>query len=74
MISFFHVVVNIFIKREVSRDTLPESLNDEDTFEFIQLANMQKFQLVHFEHDKFYGLWSVKKQNGWKSMMSFLPV
>ncbi|ENW08479.1 hypothetical protein [Acinetobacter beijerinckii] len=47
----------------VSRETLPESLNDEDTFEFIQLANMQSYQLIHFDQDiKFYGLWSVKKQ------------
>lgn len=48
---------------DISDDVLPECLSDEDTFEFIQLAGMQKFQLVQFEHDvKFYGLWSVKKQ------------
>jgi hypothetical protein len=54
---------HIYQDGEVSRDTLPESLSDEDTFEFIQLANMQKFQLVQFEHEaKFYALWSVKQQ------------
>lgn len=48
---------------DISHDVLPESLSDEDTFEFIQLAGMQKFQLVQFEQEvKFYGLWSVKKQ------------
>ena len=48
---------------DISDDVLPESLSDEDTFEFIQLAGMQKFQLVEFENQvKFYGLWSVKKQ------------
>jgi hypothetical protein len=48
---------------DISDDVLPESLSDEDTFEFIQLADMQKFQLVQFEYEvKFYGLWSVKKQ------------
>ncbi|HIQ34374.1 MULTISPECIES: hypothetical protein [Acinetobacter] len=47
----------------VSEGILPDCLNDEDTFEFIQLAKMQKFQLVKFEHEvKFYGLWSVKNQ------------
>ena len=54
---------HIYQDGEVSRDTLPASLSDEDTFEFIQLANMQKFQLVQFEHEaKFYALWSVKQQ------------
>ncbi|RZG86122.1 hypothetical protein [Acinetobacter venetianus] len=54
---------HIYQEGEVSRDTLPESLSDEDTFEFIQLADMHKFQLVQFEHEaKFYALWSVKKQ------------
>ena len=54
---------HIYKDGEVSRDTLPESLSDEDTFEFIQLANMQKFQLVQFECEaKFYALWSVKQQ------------
>ena len=48
---------------DISDDVLPESLSDDDTFEFIQLAGMQKFQLVEFENQvKFYGLWSVKKQ------------
>lgn len=48
---------------ELSMDILPVSLNDEDTFEFVQLAEMQKFQLVQFDQDaKFYGLWSMKKQ------------
>lgn len=48
---------------DISDDVLPESLSDEDTFEFIQLAGMQKFQLVEFENEvKFYSLWSVKKQ------------
>lgn len=48
---------------DVSHDVLPASLSDDDTFEFIQLAGMQKFQLVEFENQvKFYGLWSVKKQ------------
>ncbi|MCH7384952.1 hypothetical protein MMP71_14000 [Acinetobacter dispersus] len=48
---------------DISDDVLPESLSDEDTFEFIQLAGMQKFQLVQFEHEaRFYALWSVKKQ------------
>ena len=47
----------------ISDDVLPVSLSDDDTFEFIQLAGMQKFQLVEFENQvKFYGLWSVKKQ------------
>lgn len=54
---------HIYKDGEVSRDTLPENLSDEDTFEFIQLANMQKFQLVQFECEaKFYALWSVKQQ------------
>ncbi|MCY6413180.1 hypothetical protein QTA56_13765 [Acinetobacter sp. VNH17] len=54
---------HIYQEGEVSRDTLPESLSDEDTFEFIQLADMQKFQLVQFEQEaRFYALWSVKKQ------------
>ncbi|MEN4984143.1 hypothetical protein [Acinetobacter modestus] len=54
---------HIYQEGGVSRETLPESLNDEDTFEFIQLANMQSYQLIHFDQDiKFYGLWSVKKQ------------
>ena len=48
---------------DISDDVLPVSLSDDDTFEFIQLAGMQKFQLVEFENEvKFYGLWSVKKQ------------
>ena len=48
---------------DISDDVLPVSLSDDDTFEFIQLAGMQKFQLVEFENQvKFYGLWSVKKQ------------
>lgn len=38
---------------------------DDDTFEFIQLAGMQKFQLVEFENEaKFYSLWSVKTTMG----------
>ncbi|MCH7388601.1 hypothetical protein MMO39_15060 [Acinetobacter modestus] len=54
---------HIYKDGEISRDTLPENLSDEDTFEFIQLADMQKFQLVQFEHEaKFYALWSVKQQ------------
>ena len=48
---------------DISDDVLPVSLSDDDTFEFIQLAGMQKFQLVEFENQvKFYGLWSVKNQ------------
>lgn len=48
---------------DISDDVLPVSLSDDDTFEFIQLAGMQKFQLFEFENQvKFYGLWSVKKQ------------
>ncbi|MFV5594675.1 hypothetical protein [Acinetobacter junii] len=48
---------------DISDDVLPASLSDDDTFEFIQLAGMQKFQLIEFENQvKFYGLWSVKKQ------------
>ena len=48
---------------ELSMDVLPASLNDEDTFEFVQLAEMQKFQLIQFDQEvKFYGLWSMKKQ------------
>ncbi len=43
---------------ELSMDILPVSLNDEDTFEFVQLAEMQKFQLIQFDQEvKFYGLW-----------------
>ncbi|MCH7311280.1 hypothetical protein [Acinetobacter sp. ANC 4805] len=54
---------HIYQEGGISRETLPEGLNDEDTFEFIQLANMQSYQLIHFDQDiKFYGLWSVKKQ------------
>ena len=54
---------HIYENGELSRDELPESLSDEDTFAFVQRAEMQKFQLVQFEHEaKFYGLWSVKKQ------------
>nr|WP_278395620.1 hypothetical protein [Acinetobacter venetianus] len=60
---FSHCGEHIYQEGEVSRDTLPESLSDEDTFEFIRLADMHKFQLVQFEHEaKFYALWSVKKQ------------
>jgi hypothetical protein len=51
MISFSRCGEHIYQDGEVSRDTLPESLSDEDTFEFIQLAGMQKFQLVQFEHE-----------------------
>ena len=48
---------------DISDNVLPESLSDEDTFEFIQLAGMQKFQLLQFEHEaRFYALWSLKKQ------------
>lgn len=49
---------HIYENGELSRDELPESLSDEDTFAFVQCAEMQKFQLVQFEHEaKFYGLW-----------------
>lgn len=54
---------HIYQEGEVSREMLPESLSDEDTFQFIQLADMHKFQLVQFENEaKFYALWSVKQQ------------
>ncbi|MBH2002860.1 MAG: hypothetical protein I8H98_11460 [Moraxellaceae bacterium] len=54
---------HIYQEGEVSREMLPESLSDEDTFQFIQLADMHKFQLVKFENEaKFYALWSVKQQ------------
>ena len=38
---------------DISDDVLPASLSDDDTFEFIQLAGMQKFQLVEFENEPF---------------------
>ena len=48
---------------DISDDVLPESLSDEDTLEFIKIANMHKFQLVQFENEaRFYALWSVKQQ------------
>jgi len=54
---------HIYQDGEISRDVLPSSLSDADTFSFVQMAEMQKFQLVHFDHEvKFYGLWSTKKQ------------
>jgi hypothetical protein len=49
---------------EISRDPLPDGLSDEDTFEFIQRANMQKYQLIRFDTEvKFYALWSTKQQD-----------
>lgn len=54
---------HIYEDGDLSDDVLPEKLNDDDTFEFIQLAEMQKYQLVQFDHEvEFYGLWSTKKQ------------
>lgn len=45
-------------------DVLPEELNDDDVFEFIQLAHMESFQLLEFEDEvKFYALWSPKEQD-----------
>lgn len=55
--------VHIYKNGHLSDDILPKKLNDDDTFEFIQLAEMQKYQLVQFDQEvKFYGLWSTKKQ------------
>lgn len=49
---------------EVSRDPLPSSLSEEDTFEFIQRAQMQKYQLIRFDEEvKFIALWSNKQQD-----------
>lgn len=60
---FAHCGEHILDDDELSMDVLPASLNDEDTFEFVQLAEMQKFQLIQFDQEvKFYGLWSMKKQ------------
>lgn len=48
-------------------DVLPETLNDEDTFEFLQRANISNYQLLVFDQDaKFYGLWSLKEQDWFK--------
>ena len=61
---------------DISDDVLPESLSDEDTFEFIQLAGYAKISTGTIWYEvKFYGLWSVKKNSsGWKSMMNALQV
>ena len=49
---------------DISEDVLPASLNDADTFEFVQLAQMQSYQLVSFADEvKFYALWSLKQQD-----------
>lgn len=48
----------------IIESTLPTELNDEDTFAFIQLSNMQSYQILQFEEEiKFYGLWSLKNQD-----------
>lgn len=48
---------------ELIEDVLPTALNDDDTFEFVQLANMQKYQLVCFdEQPKFYAIWLTEQQ------------
>lgn len=50
---------------ELIADTLPIALSDDDTFEFIQLAQMQKYQLVRFdEKPKFYAIW-LPEQEQW---------
>lgn len=50
---------------ELIEDTLPDELSDEDTFEFIQLAQMQKYQLIRFEDQpKFYAIW-LPQQEKW---------
>ena len=47
----------------VSHNALPDELSDDDTFEFIQRARMQAFQLTHFaEEPKFYAIWVTKSQ------------
>lgn len=52
---------------EISEDTLPAELADDDTFEFVQRAGMQSYQLMCFEGaPKFYALWSVKQQELYK--------
>ena len=57
---------------EVSRDTLPIELSDDDTFEFVQRAGMQSYQFISFEQAPvFYALWSVKQQEWYKTYDEF---
>lgn len=47
----------------IIEDILPKQLSDDDTFAFVQLANMQSYQLIQFDEEiQFYGLWSIKNQ------------
>lgn len=55
---------HIYEDGEISDAPLPDELSDDDTFEFIQRADMQAFQLVHFETEpKFHALWINKTQD-----------
>ena len=48
---------------ELIEDVLPSALSDDDTFEFIQLAKMQKYQLLRFDqHAEFYAVWLLQQQ------------
>lgn len=54
---------HIYEEGELSRNCLPDALSDEDTFEFVQRAKMQAYQLIHFENEpKFYAIWFNKTQ------------
>lgn len=51
----------------VIESILPETLNDEDTFTFVQMAKMQSYQIIKFDDTaEFYGLWSIKAQDWYK--------
>jgi hypothetical protein len=55
--------VHILDNGDVIQDTLPAALNDLDTFEFIQRANMNSHQIITFAPDaRCYALWLNRRQ------------
>jgi len=43
---------------EISNDCIPSSLNDDDTFEFVQRARMNAYQVLAFaSNSQYYALW-----------------
>lgn len=55
---------HIYEDGELSDGPLPDALSDDDTFEFVQRADMQAYQLVHFATEpKFYAVWVTKTQD-----------
>ena len=48
---------------EVIEDTIPDALSDADTVEFVQMADMNSYQIIEVPTDKvFYTLWLIDKQ------------